>query len=220
MQRGLVVAALLGPSWLGARIYRGMDATTQQAIVAMLDRAQADRDVAPAIRRAVLAAPVIAPDDMNVYERTRARLARRYAAFAETRLFRRLTLVGSIAYLALTIPSIAVIVIAARQDVAAPGGYLTLAVAASLLVAALTAVGTVALIRRDTLRGFRWLRNATVASLVISQPIAFWEQQFAALPGFLISLLLYTALNYAIRREEERVQTPAPTRADPAPAPR
>lgn len=189
--------------------HRGMDATTQQAIVAMLDRAHAEGDIAPAIRQAVLEAPVVAPDDMNVYERNRARLARRYAAFAETRLFRRLTLIGSITYLALTVPSIAVIVIAARDDgTAAATGYVSLAVAASLLVAALTAIGTYAFIRRDTLRGLRWIRNATVMSLIVSQPIAFWEQEFAALPGFVLSLLLFTALNYAIRREEERVDAP------------
>ncbi len=190
--------------------HRGLDATTRDAVVDMLDRARGT-PLAADVRQAVLAAPVTAPDDLNLYERTRTALANRYAAFAGTRLFRVMTLIGAIGYLALAVPLLAGVVVATRDDTGAGvSEYLSVAVAAYVLVATLTAIGTVALIRRDTLRGFRWLRNATVTSLVVSQPLAFFEQQFAALPGFAISLLLYTALNYAIRREEERARL-APT---------
>ena len=195
--------------------HRGMDADARQNILAMLDRASPDHELAPQIRRAVLAAPLAAPADLNPYDRARTALARRYADFAATRTFRRITLIGSVAYVVTVVPALAAVAVEHNLDADDGGIRVALTFATSLLVVVLTLLATLQLLRRNTLGGFRWLRTATVASLVLSQPVTFWYEEFAALPSFAVSLLLYTALNYAIHREEELARGTAAATPDP-----
>ncbi len=197
--------------------HRGMDPAAQQSILAMLDVAATDHELAPRLRQAVLEAPLIPLADRNPYDRTRAALAARYAAFAATRTFRRITLIGAVAYIVTVLPTLAAVAVYRDAGIMIEGGgiRLVLTFATSLLIVVLTLIATLHLVRRDTLGGFRWLRTATVASLVLSQPIAFWYEEFGALPSFTISLLLYTALNYGVHREEELASgvTPEPLTA-------
>ena len=45
--------------------------------------------------------------------------------------------------------------------------------------------------------------------MLVTQPIAFWNEEFAALPGFALLLLAYVALGYAERLEAQAAARPA-----------
>lgn len=192
----------------------GVDRETRDAILELLDRAGPDRDVVRAVRASVLAMPVL-PDERGRLQRARARVAAAYAGFAGTALFRRLAVAYGVVYLVFNLP---LLIPGAREWLegtaapAAPDGWA--AEPPALIGIALTAVGTFQLVRGRRASGFRWLRYATVFSMLITQPIAFLHEEFAALPGFALLLLAYIALGYA-----ERLEARSATRRDRPPAP-
>jgi uncharacterized membrane protein YkgB len=71
---------------------------------------------------------------------------------------------------------------------------------ANLIAGALLLTGLFKL-RESRLGGYRWFRRATLVSLLVAQPLAFYEQQWTALTGLGFSLVLLSALNYGIERE-------------------
>jgi hypothetical protein len=76
-------------------------------------------------------------------------------------------------------------------------GFLVLAnlIAGVMLVAGLFAL------RRSRLDAYRWFRMAVLVSLLLAQPLAFYEQQWSALAGLALNLVFLSALDYAIARE-------------------
>ena len=51
------------------------------------------------------------------------------------------------------------------------------------------------------LAAFRWFRRAVLVSLLVAQPLAFYEQQWTALVGLALNLVLLSALEFGISRE-------------------
>jgi len=188
---------------------RGIDPAERDEALALLDRAGPDRDVVRAMRASVLALPV-APAARNRLQRLRTRVAAGYAGFAGSALFRRLAIAYGALYVAFNVP---LLVPGWRDWVAGAAGpdspYAWAAEPAGLAGIALTAVGTAQLLRGRRASGFRWLRYATVFSMLVTQPIAFWNEEFAALPGFALLLLAYVALGYAERLEAQAAARPA-----------
>jgi hypothetical protein len=58
-------------------------------------------------------------------------------------------------------------------------------------------------LRRSRLAAFRWFQRAVLVSLLFTQIARFSTDQFGALIGLLINLVVYTALRYLLVREEE-----------------
>ena len=48
---------------------------------------------------------------------------------------------------------------------------------------------------------FHWFRRSVLVSLLVAQPLAFYEQQWTALVGLALNLVLLSALEFGIARE-------------------
>ena len=75
--------------------------------------------------------------------------------------------------------------------------------ASAAVTVVLIAIG---LIRRPRSRvaAYRWFKGAILVSLFITQVFAFYHDQFSALIGVILDLLIYIGLSYMIAREEAR----------------
>ena len=71
---------------------------------------------------------------------------------------------------------------------------------ASLIGSMLLIVGLVHL-RGSLLAAFQWFRRSVLVSLLVAQPLAFYEQQLTALVGLVLNLVLLSALEFGIARE-------------------
>jgi hypothetical protein len=81
---------------------------------------------------------------------------------------------------------------------------------ATLIASALLIVGLVHL-RGPLLAAFQWFRRSVLVSLLVAQPLAFYEQQWTALVGLALNLVLLSALEFGIARESTPTgQTVAP----------
>jgi hypothetical protein len=76
-------------------------------------------------------------------------------------------------------------------------GLLTIA---TLIAIVLLIVGLIYL-RVSLLGAFQWFRRSVLVSLLVAQPLAFYEQQWAALVGLALNLVLLSALEFGIARE-------------------
>lgn len=55
--------------------------------------------------------------------------------------------------------------------------------------------------RRSTIAALEWFRRAALVSLLMVQPISFYDEQLAAIVGLALNLALLSALEFAISRE-------------------
>lgn len=193
--------AIANALWLLADVqHRGLDGETRARITWLLDRADADDPDVHAVRAAIAATP-IRGDGIDVFERMQSRVAGLYERIALTRAFTVVVVLGAVVLIAV---ELAVLIVAASELAHGTAHFTALpvvAVAVNGLVSIAAAFGIAKLIRGHRLAGLSWLRNAVVLSLLIAQPIAFWEDELAALPGFALTLAVYGALGYAVRRE-------------------
>ena len=74
---------------------------------------------------------------------------------------------------------------------------------ASFAVLVLTLIGLVRL-RHSRLEGFLWLNRSVVLSLLLVQPFAFFSDQFGALGGLAINLVLWLGTGYVVHAERVR----------------
>lgn len=89
-------------------------------------------------------------------------------------------------------------------DVQSTAGLLLI----SNLIAGLLLIIGLLHLRQSRLEAYRWFRRATLVFLLIGQPLAFYEQQWTALLGLVLSLVLLSALNYGIDRESTLTSEP------------
>jgi hypothetical protein len=80
---------------------------------------------------------------------------------------------------------------------------IVLAALASFAVLVLTLIGLVRL-RHSRLEGFLWLNRSVVLSLLLVQPFAFFSDQFGALGGLAINLVLWLGSGYVVHSERVR----------------
>jgi hypothetical protein len=76
-------------------------------------------------------------------------------------------------------------------------------VATSLLSLCLVLIGVTRL-PVSRLDAYRWFERSVLISVFFTRVIVFWQDQFAALGGLWLDLLLLTALRFLIRQEEAR----------------
>ena len=149
-----------------------------------------------------------APDSPNPYARLKAHLARHYERVAVAPAFIRVVIIASILFLVVTIPSITILIGAAIAGRSIPvTNAVALALVASVLVSLATLIGVIRLARHDRIGGLEWLRTSLAISILLAAPIEFWTDELAALPSFILTLLAYGALGFALRRERERADS-------------
>ncbi len=71
----------------------------------------------------------------------------------------------------------------------------------STVLAGLCVMAGLAKLAQSRLRAFEWFRRATLINLLLTQFFEFSRVEFAALPGFVFSLVLLTVINMAIAQE-------------------
>jgi hypothetical protein len=156
-------------------------------------------------------------------ERQAMRIAHLYTWLVEQRWF--LTLVLGLAGVAIvfSLRSLSITVLTDPVDgrmrvyLESTAELLTLA---TIIAGALLIVGLVVL-RTSLLSAFRWFRRSVLVSLLVAQPLAFYEQQMTALVGLALNLVLLSAIEFGIARESapaglNRLVTAKPTVPDDA----
>jgi uncharacterized membrane protein (UPF0136 family) len=197
----------------------GLDRPTRDHILQLLDGAPADLRVASELRALVARLPVLEERELGPYQRLRGALARRYAAICGTRWFERAVIAGAVVYVLLGIPDVTEAIFSGS-----PEGLLhdildtDLAAFASAIVFLLLSFGVWRVVRGRRVAGFRTMRLSVLISILVLHPLEFWDNQLAALPSLVLSLLLYGALRYMIFREEELEAERGERRAEGVPA--
>ncbi len=162
-----------------------------------------ENPLVPALEQA-LARIAATPDPTeSVAEREAQRVARSYTWLVGQRWF--LTLVLALVGLA-TLFSVRSLTITILDDPAdrrmqayieSTTGLLAIA---SLIGSVLLVIGLLHL-RGSLLAAFQWFRRSVLVSLLVAQPLAFYEQQWTALVGLAVNLVLLSSLEFGIARE-------------------
>ena len=64
---------------------------------------------------------------------------------------------------------------------------------------------------RSRLRAYALFRLAILVAIFLTQVFSFYRQQFVALLGLVIDIIILVALRYLIRHESEKTHRPQPT---------
>jgi len=157
----------------------------------------------PALEHALAKIAATPEPAENLAEREAQRMARSYTWLVAQRWFLTLVLViAGIATLA-NLRSLAATILANPQDRRLHiyiNSTAELLLIATIIASALLVIGLMHL-RGPLLAAFQWLRRSVLVSLLVVQPLAFYEQQWTALVGLALNLVLLSALEFGIRRE-------------------
>ena len=177
----------------------------QQRTLALRLLAESDRGnpLTPALRGALLRIAAAPDPRPGFVTQASQRMARGYASLAEQRWFLSLILVIAGLTTLFNLRQLAITLLAEPER-----GRLQLYLdtTAGLLLVANILAGSMLLIglfhlRGDHLDAFQWFRRAVLVSLLLAQPLAFYQQQMTALIGLAFNLVLLSALDYAIKAE-------------------
>ncbi|MFN8675249.1 MAG: hypothetical protein U0Z70_02610 [Thermomicrobiales bacterium] len=144
------------------------------------------------------------PDPLpNFAERAANRVGRAYAWLTNQRWFLKFVLV--ISAVGIFFSLVGLIVTVAVDPNQTEVQLATNVVAGPLLLAnaiagALLLIGLLAF-RHSVIAALGWFRRAALVSLLMVQPISFYDEQLAAIVGLGLNLALLSALEYAISRE-------------------
>lgn len=139
----------------------------------------------------------------NLAERARNRVGQAYTWLTCQRWFLKFVLVISAVGIFFSLVGLIVSVaidpneteIELATSVAAGPLLLANAIAGALLLIGLLSF------RRSVLAALEWFRRAALVSLLMVQPISFYDEQLAAIVGLGLNLALLSALEFAISRE-------------------
>jgi len=149
----------------------------------------------------------------SLAEREAQRVGRSYTWLVAQRWFLMLVLViAGVATLA-NLRTLAATILANPQDRRLPiyvNSTTELLLIATLIAGGLLIVGLLHL-RGPLLGAFLWFRRSVLVSLLVAQPLAFYEQQWAALVGLALNLVLLSALDFGIARESTLAAQPVAT---------
>lgn len=184
----------------------------QQLAAQLLAQSNPANPLVPALMDA-LAQIAAEPDPpLQFADRIMARVTSSYRLLVEKSWFLKLVLIVAGVITLLNLRELAVILLedptngGVQAYIDSTAGLLLLA---NLIGGALLIVGLVQL-RGPDLDAFIWFRRAVLVSLLVAQPLAFYEQQWLALIGLAINLMLLSALEFAIAHETElNAQIPA-----------
>jgi hypothetical protein len=184
-------------------VVEGYPASGRDLAMRLLAESDARNPLVPALREAlasIVTRPASAP---GLIGRIASRASGTYAWLMSRSWFMWLILAVVAVAIAFNLGQLAVTLLTdpadqrARLHLDSVAGLLVLA---NLIAGALLMTGLLAL-RQSRLRAFRWFRMAVLVSLLLEQPLAFYEQEWSALVGLAVNLVLLSALDFAIARE-------------------
>jgi hypothetical protein len=180
-------------------------AADRDQIMQLLAECDPANPLVSALQEALLRIAAEPPTEIGLMERLTQRLTRGYRLLTSQAWFLRLVLVVAGAGTLFSLRELSITVFADPEHnhfqayLDSTGGLL---VFANLVGGALLLIG-LAHFRGDDLDAYEWFRRAVLVSLLLVQPLAFYEQQLTALLGLAINLVLLSALDFAISRERE-----------------
>ncbi|MFT4039773.1 MAG: hypothetical protein QM692_16450 [Thermomicrobiales bacterium] len=177
--------------------------TQQQLALSLLEEADPHSPLTVALRRALKKIGAQPDPPPNMAERVIARISNAYSWLTQKRWFLKFvllisgigiffSLVGLVISVAVD-PSITEVQVATSR-VAGP------LLLANLIAGALLIIGLLAF-RRSVASALDWFRRAALASLLMVQPLSFYNEQLTAIVGLGLNLLLLSALEFAIAHE-------------------
>ncbi len=206
------------------RLAQALDVTTTAVIehypvqdrdLAMKLLAECDpsNPLVPALQRALERIAAEPDPPASVAQRLTQRLTHTYWSLTSQGWFLRLILVVAGLVTLFSLRQLSITVFADPEQnrfmayVDSTGGLLLFA---NLIAGALLIIGLIHL-RGPDLDAYEWFRRAVLVSLLVAQPLAFYEQQLTALIGLAINLALLSALDFAISREVQVLAIPPDT---------
>jgi hypothetical protein len=157
----------------------------------------------PALEHALARIAATPESAENLAEREAQRVARSYNWLVAQRWFLALVLVIAGIVTLSNLRTLAVTILfdpVDRRLQVYVNSTAELLLIATLITTALLIVGLLHL-RGPLLTAFQWFRRSVLVSLLIAQPLAFYEQQWAALVGLAVNLVLLSALEFGIAHE-------------------
>jgi hypothetical protein len=157
----------------------------------------------PALEHALARIAATPEPAENLAEREAQRMARSYTWLVAQRWFLALVLVIAGIATVSNLRTLAATILANPQDRRLQvyfNSTAELLLIATIIASALLIVGLMHL-RGKLLAAFQWFRRSVLVSLLVVQPLAFYEQQWTALVGLALNLVLLSALEFGIARE-------------------
>ena len=188
-------------------------------VLAALSRHQSGDPLVGALRQTLktgVSEPPLLPGPLRRLQRRAARL---YLGMVRSRRLHRAVLMLFFVYALFVATSLTLLVTAWWS--ASPTGPATVAragaAAADLLSLVMIAVGAPTL-RRSRQGAYRWLERAVMVNLLVSQVFTFYLQQFGAIAGLAIDLILLLVLNGMIRTDRRAADQPVKEQPSAHPA--
>jgi len=198
---------------LSGDVVRGFPARDRELVQHLLTESDPANPLVPALRRALVKMAVMPDPSPSWIDRVTTRVARYYDWVVSQRWFLSFILVVAGVLTLYGLREISITIQAdpevhtVNSSIETNGGLLVLAYLAS---AVLLTVGLFYL-RRSLLASYRWFRRAVMVSLLLTQPLAFYQDQWSALIGLTFNLILMSALEFGIWQEESTGDTAAAT---------
>lgn len=188
----------------------GFPRRERETAMRLLSESDPANPLVPALRQALTRIAATPDPDPSLPTRLSRRVARGYTWLASQRWF--LTLVLVVAGLS-ALFSLRELTVTLLADAGSPSLRLYLESTAGFLLIANLIAGVLLLIglfhlRRSRLTAYHWFRRAVLVSLLVAQPLAFYAQQWTALIGLALNLVLLSAIEFAIARESALAHLP------------
>lgn len=189
---------------LSGDVVQGFPVRDRELVTQLLSKADPANPLVPALRRALARMAVLPDPAPSRLDRLAERVSRSYEWLVGQRWFLKFILVVAGV---LTLYGLGEITLTINADPEAHrfNGYIEsnngLLVLAYLASAILLLIGLFFL-RRSLANAYRWFRRAVMVSLLLTQPLAFYQDQWSALIGLAFNLVLMSALEFGIGQEE------------------
>ena len=196
---------------LSGDVVQGFPARDRELVTQLLAKADPANPLVPALRRALARMAVLPDPTPSRIDQLAERISRSYEWLVGQRWFLKFILVVAGVLTLYGLGEIT-LTIQAEPETHRFNGYIDsnngLLVLAYLASAVLLLVGLIYL-RRSLLVAYRWFRRAVMVSLLLTQPLAFYQDQWSALTGLAFNLILMSALEFGIGQEESAGDTAA-----------
>lgn len=178
--------------------------TTQRELaLSLLAEAEPTSPLTPALTRALRKIAAQPDPPPNLAERLANRVGHAYSWLTGQRWFLKFVLIFSAVGIFFSLVGLVITVavdphiteVQLATSVTAGPLLLANAIAGALLVLGLIAF------RRSVVTALEWFRRAALVSLLMVQPLSFYNEQLTAIIGLFLNLALLSALEYAISRE-------------------
>jgi hypothetical protein len=187
-------------------VISGYSRRDREVALRLLAESDPANPLVPALRQALTRIAASPDPSPSFPARMSRRVARDYTGAASQRWFLMLVLAVAALAAMFSLRELAVTLLAdaesrtARLYLESTSGLLLIV---NLIIGVLLLMGLRQL-RHSRLAAYHWFRRAVLVSLLVAQPLAFYAQQWTALLGLAVNLVLLSAIEFGIARESAR----------------